>query len=418
MRQVLDGYEQTPHILLIGGAGNHSGVPRHLTHLTEAIDPRGKVTILSDQNEGGFDAAIQKGAQHITIKGLAARRNIPRILTAWIMLIRFLNGRDFDLIWFHARLPSLLGRLALALRIWRTATPVAVTFHGLPFGRGRRPLESSFSLCIEKWLLSLAPPHHLVMLNDEMAERFVAAVSAGRTTRHAIHVLQNCSDIGPLKHEKKPGQKHLVMTGRSGWQKDYASAVKLFAALPPHFLLSLCGSGTQHGAFQHKIGRRVATQVLERIRFVGPVSDVRPYLEKADAYLLTSRYEGVPIGAIEAFEAGLPVLLSPFEGAQDLVDKHPCAMILDIDNVASTAAKIVALLDRYERNQASYCAETRGVWRKHWSFDRFREDCCALITKLQHPVLNQRHCDQTDLAPPRGADRRGPIQAVEQVGDR
>ena len=49
-------------------------------------------------------------------------------------------------------------------------------------------------------------------------------------------------------------------------------------------------------------------QLTDHVKFIGHVEDVRPYLELADAFLLTSFMEGGPLSVMEAMVSGLPVI--------------------------------------------------------------------------------------------------------------
>ena len=59
---------------------------------------------------------------------------------------------------------------------------------------------------------------------------------------------------------------------------------------------------------------------LERYcRFVGIVDDVRPCLYAADAFVMTSQWEGLGIAALEAMSTALPAVLYNVPGLRDLL---------------------------------------------------------------------------------------------------
>lgn len=381
----MDASDTLPHVVLVGGEGIPSGVPRHIRHLATAYQGLARVTVLSDENHGGYDALANLDVTHVTLPGLKSRLSLRHMWQGWRGLTRYLNTTDADLVWIHPRFPSLLGRAALALRVWRPRYPTAFTIHGLPFGKGHRPRASALSLLLEKALLAACPPLNLVFLSPEMAGRMRNHVGVRRLARHTTHVLPNCSDLGALPPSQPGKTRHLVMTGRTGQQKNYLRAAELFAHLPQDFTLTLCGSGTETAAFQSRIATAVPQDTLSRITFAGPVLDVRPHLMAADAYLLTSRYEGTPIGTLEAFEAGLPIALSTFEDAGALVDAHPCSVMLELQDLAADATKITQLVDTFRADPDSFRQQIRDAWRARWSPDVFTANSIQLLNTFLRP---------------------------------
>ena len=121
---------------------------------------------------------------------------------------------------------------------------------------------------------------------------------------------------------------------------------------------------------------------MARIHLVGPLSDVRPLLQCADGYLLTSTYEGTPIGALEAFEAGLPIILNNFDGAEALTSVHPCSLLIGKQSLKGTARRIEDLLSRFERDDLSLAAQTRAVWAARWSPAIFERNVRAVVSVL------------------------------------
>ena len=370
-----------PHIVLIGGDGGPSGVPRHMLHLANSLQTQAKVTVISDQNTGGFSLAADLGAQHLTILGLQTRKSLSHLWGGWRGLTRFLRSTDADLIWLHARMPVLMGRVALALRVWRPRRRVAVTLHGLPFGPGHKPRNSRISETLEKTLLSLCPPLDLVFLSQQMADRMADAMGAQRMVKHRVHILPNCSDLGPLPIPKRGGRK-LIMTGRAGWQKNYPLAAQILSYLPENYSLTLCGAGTDDPEFQRDITNSVTSDVATRIHFAGPLQDVRGALMSADGYLLCSRYEGLPIGTLEAFEAGLPVILSRFDGAEALAATSPYACVLDFVDLAADAKEIDALMSNFQNARDDPRMAIQESWQTLWSPQVFANNSRALLRKL------------------------------------
>lgn len=82
-------------------------------------------------------------------------------------------------------------------------------------------------------------------------------------------------------------------------------------------------------------------EVSESIRFLGYVDDQRDALFAADAYVMPSLYEGMPIAAVEALAVGLPCIFTETWGLRDFRDHFP-----GIEYVSPDAASIRDALER------------------------------------------------------------------------
>lgn len=369
-----------------------SGVPRHILHLVDALGADAQITVISDQDEGGYAPLANTSAQHVVVEGLRNKLSLQHLWAGITGLMKAFDSHAPDLIWVHARLPILLLRLALALRLWRPGCPVAFTHHGLPYGPGYHPVVHWLCRQLERVLVASCPPQNLIFLNCRMAGWMARDTGGLRLARHRVHILPNCSDLHPYAPVQKPktATRTLVMTGRAGRQKDYAFAARLLAALPNHYQLMLCGPGTEDQMVQRKITAGLPPWDVKRISFTGPIPDARLPLLGADAYLLTSRYEGTPIGALEAFEAGLPIILRNFPGATDLTALHPCSLLVGTQDLAKDARQIDALLDRFQANEDALRRDIQAVWQRNWSPRLFQRNARALLRALLAEVRHEQ----------------------------
>ncbi|MDF1726206.1 MAG: glycosyltransferase family 4 protein [Sulfitobacter sp.] len=376
-----------PRILLVGGSGIRAGVPRHICQLACILSRDAEVTVLSDPDEGGFADLRNLPVRHLQYPGLATHLSPAHLWQGVRSLREALEKVEADLVWFHARLPILLGRLLLATRLWRPQGAVICTLHGLPFDPGHRQPARHLSLWLEGLLTRTGPPLHLVTLTPAMADHLKKALGPLPLRRHSLHTLENCADLGPLppRPQTRTGVRNILMTGRAAWQKDLPRAARLLATLPQNFHLTLCGPGTDSPAFCDQIARQVASDDLRRIHLLGPQADIAPLLAQADAYLLTSRYEGLPIGLLEATQAGLPAILAPFEGAREIVNAHPFALLLNNEETGRDAGRVTALLDRYLSDRPAAEDQIRHLWATRWSPAQFEPAVRALVAGVLAP---------------------------------
>lgn len=367
--------------MLLGGDGGPSGVPRHIADLVWALQGRARLTVVSEADRGGYSRIEALGARHVALPCLSSRLQPRHWRRGRDALAAFLADHPADLVWAHARMPVIALRQLMVSG--RGPARAALTYHGLPFGRGHRPGTSALALRMERRLLAACPPLDLVYLNRAQQDRMEAAMGVAMTG-HRGHVLGNASHLGPLETPVLETQsrtgRHLVMTGRTGWQKNYGAALRLMRLLPGDVTLTLCGDGTDQPRFAKQV-RRLAGPAAPRVRLLGEVRDVRPLLAGADGYMLTSRYEGLPIGALEACEYGLPLILADFDGATALAADHPMALRLTGTQPAQARA-IDALLTHYVEARARLSPAIRAFWAERYAPEAFAVQARALMDRM------------------------------------
>ena len=97
----------------------------------------------------------------------------------------------------------------------------------------------------------------------------------------------------------------------------------------------------KHAAHYAALARRLG--IAARVRFVGGVSDVRPYLAAADAFALATLYDPQPNAVLEAMASGLPILTTPRCGAAELLREGESGYIRDALDVPGLAEAIERL---------------------------------------------------------------------------
>jgi len=196
------------------------------------------------------------------------------------------------------------------------------------------------------------------------------------------------------------------MTGRSGYQKDHATAARLFAHLPPDHRLVLCGTGTDRLGFRRRFARASGlspADIATRVRFLGAVRDIRPVLHGADLFLMTSRYEGMPIAALEAFEAGLPLATTDIPGMVEIVAAHPLATTfprdLPVDAEIRVAARIADLIHARRSDPATCDRMIRTAWRQRFSFPVWQQGMVTLAEQMLQGAKSRTGREPTIPAP-------------------
>jgi glycosyltransferase involved in cell wall biosynthesis len=139
-------------------------------------------------------------------------------------------------------------------------------------------------------------------------------------------------------------RKCVVCIGRLDEQKRPDWLVRhsptWMAALPKHDLL-LVGDGPRRAnvmALAHQLG------IGHRVHLAGWRPDVPSILAACDLLVLASRWEGMPNVVLEAMASGLPVVATSVEGVAELLGQNSAMQSAAVDDGASLANQIVAIL--------------------------------------------------------------------------
>lgn len=145
----------------------------------------------------------------------------------------------------------------------------------------------------------------------------------------------------------------LLYVGRLDTVKGVPYLLKAMAKLreePTEYRLTIVGDGSHredHEALCASLG------IAEQVSFEGWQSDVHPYYERADVFVLPSLSEGLPTVLMEAQATGLPVVSTDVGGVRELVGAGRIVPCEDPDAlyeaVADLADEDLAALGRQAR---------------------------------------------------------------------
>jgi len=126
-------------------------------------------------------------------------------------------------------------------------------------------------------------------------------------------------EISALKKDKNT--LVFLSVGRISREKNTLLLIQTFNALldeGQNVCLCIVGyDGTEDQSYYKECKNE--NKYSKHIKFVGRKENIADYLSHADAFCLTSNYEGLGLVALEAFSIGLPVLSTPSGGPEDII---------------------------------------------------------------------------------------------------
>lgn len=181
-----------------------------------------------------------------------------------------------------------------------------------------------------------------------------------------------------LRNSLELGDSFTWLTvGRLDVQKDYATLIASFAlhaAAHPESLLLVAGDGPHRAQVEADIAAR---GLGRRVRLLGLRSDIPDLMRAADAFLLTSRWEGLPVAVLEASASGLPVVATAVGGTDEIVRPPATGRLAPVGDPSAIAAGMNAVAgmspgDRLALGAAAREHVTREFGLEH-VLDRWEE---------------------------------------------
>ncbi len=297
--------------IAIPGLNRIGGAERQAMLLAKGLRRRGwRVSVVVLSGDGGA-AAAELRACGVAFTSLEMRKALadPR---GWIRFHRWLKREQPDVL--HAHLPH-----AAWLCRWSrlaAAVPVMVdTLHSSCTGKsGRR-----FGYSLSRWL-----PDHVTAVSHATS---VSHLAAGMVRKERLSILGNGIEVeawAPNIQARAKARRQLGLTDEFLWMavgrleavKDYPTLLRAMARAPENAGLLILGTGPLEGEL---VKQAEQFGLKRRVWFMGFEPNVERWMQAADGFVLSSRYEGLPMVLLEAGACGVPAVATDVPGTREVV---------------------------------------------------------------------------------------------------
>jgi glycosyltransferase involved in cell wall biosynthesis len=311
----------------------------------------------------------------VDLRGAAFRADLPadvelvdlqatRVLYALPSIVRLIWRRRPDVVL------STLGHLNLALSMVRTLFPRSVrtiarescvVSETLPSSRFPRLWSFLYRRFYRK--------HDLVVcqstdMHDDLTRNFAFPA-------HRSVIIHNPVDLEKIRHSVDArvdhsafgsGETVLVAAGRLEYQKGFDLLIEAMALLPQaRVQIVILGEGPLEAEL-HSAAQKPA--LAGRVHFAGFQNNPFAWIAKADAFVLSSRYEGFPNVVLEALACGTPVIATPAPGGvNELLGNRPECVVAAAISAPALADAIQLWLQGPREKVAAQAVEPYAVQR-------------------------------------------------------
>lgn len=149
-------------------------------------------------------------------------------------------------------------------------------------------------------------------------------------------VLYNIINIDLLKEKMNKDDNtyryDIVYIGRLTYQKNPQRLLKVLEKVlevRPQTKIAIIGTGDLEEEIKNEISNN---NKLENVDFLGFKNNPYKILSDSKLMLMTSRWEGTPMCALEAMSLGVPIVSTPVDGMRDLVENGETGYLSDSDD--------------------------------------------------------------------------------------
>jgi glycosyltransferase involved in cell wall biosynthesis len=142
-------------------------------------------------------------------------------------------------------------------------------------------------------------------------------------------------------------------------QKDYPNLFGALQRLKDHAarpLVLAVGVGSLH----RELETMASSQVPEMVRFLGARADVPALMVAADAYVLSSAWEGLPVVLLEASASCLPIVCTDVGGNREIVRDGETGYVVQPASSAILAEAMAKVMDSSADQRASLGRRARA----------------------------------------------------------
>ena len=304
----------------------------------------GRGSLLDDEARAISDATVQ------LVPWLKHAISPAFDLMAVLRLRNYFRRAGVDLVHTHSSKAGILGRLAANL----AGVPAVVhTVHGWSFNATQTAARHRLYTSLERMVAPMTDRILVVAANH-----VDVGLRAGIGVRSQYDVVRSGIDRRLYGAPAKPRD---VLRRELGFESgdfvvgtianmkpqkaplDFAATAARAHALNPSLRFLFAGDGE----LMPDVRRRVETDGLrDVVKLLGWRDDVPDLLHAMDAFLLTSRFEGLPRVLLQAMAAGRPVVATAVDGTPEIVE----AGVTGLLSPAGDTDALAAHLDRLARD--------------------------------------------------------------------
>jgi glycosyltransferase involved in cell wall biosynthesis len=371
-------------VFLITGL-NRGGAEGQLLLLARELVSRGwKVTVVCLIAGGPLRCEFERLGCEVTSLGMPRGVPDPRGI---LRLARILRRERPTVLHSHMVHANLLARIC---RVLAPVPVVICTAHSITEGGRWREVAYRFTdpladlttlvsnAAAERYVQMRAVPSHKLRMvpNGVLVERF------RRDERERAKVRASLA----------PGDRFVwLAVGRLDVPKDYCNMLNAISRLPDSSMLLIAGDGPLRSSIS-----QLASELglSKRVHFLGMRNDVADLMAAADAYVMSSAWEGLPMVLLEAAASSLPIVATDVGGNREVVRDGVSGFLVAAKDSAALAEAMLAMERLPRESRVTMGAAGRAHVTRHYSLAAVVDEWETIYRSLQEKQYDRRPWEQ------------------------
>lgn len=270
------------------------------------------------------------------------------ILALW-ELHKFIKQNNIDIVHTHSSKAGILGRLAAR---WAKVKIILHTVHGWSFNDYQSAFSRNLYIWLEKITAKFTDKLIVVSNYDKQTglNNRIGHEDKYILIRYGIDDNEFNVQDNTIRKELGFDEKDLLVGTVSCLKpqkspQDFIKLCLLTNKTVPGIKFLLVGDGI----LRKKIEKLIQKLCLSRnLILAGWRKDIPRILASIDIFVLTSRWEGLPISAIEAISASKPVIVTNTGGIAEVIEDGKTGFLIEPGDVKSMAGTLSRLLNDQE----------------------------------------------------------------------
>jgi glycosyltransferase involved in cell wall biosynthesis len=228
-----------------------------------------------------------------------------------------------------------------------------------------------------RWLKRMTSPRLAAHVAVSAHTAATVAAEAGIDGESMRIVRNGVPEPGPGRTELGLPRPIVGGMGRLDRQKGFDVLIDALAVLPGVSGV-IAGEGPERDALLRRARER---SVADRFAILPWQDEIGPFLRSLDVFALPSRYEGLPLGLLEAMAAGVPVVAASVGAVGEAVVPEENGLLVPPDDSAALADAIRRLANDGEARER-LGDRARETWRARFTAERMQQSYVDLFEQL------------------------------------